>query len=115
MTVDLPWFPKELSPNARNHWAITAKHKKEYRLACWALTKEVLGTPKFPDGKIDVCIDFYPPSKRHYDLDNCLASIKSGLDGVADALQVNDHRFALTVSMKEEVMGLIKLTIKPRN
>jgi len=37
--------------------------------------------------------------------------MKAGLDGVADALQVNDHRFALTVSMKEEVLGLVKVKI----
>jgi hypothetical protein len=26
--VDLPWPPRELSPNARKHWAVVAKHKK---------------------------------------------------------------------------------------
>jgi crossover junction endodeoxyribonuclease RusA len=33
------------------------------------------------------------PDKRHRDADNCLAASKAGLDGVADALIVDDKRF----------------------
>lgn len=115
MIIYLPWYPKELSPNARNHWATKAKYKKLYRTACWAATKEVCKGINLPDGKIDVLIEFFPPSKRHYDLDNCLASIKSGLDGVADALLVNDKRFALTVKMREDKLGMVKITIEENN
>ena len=112
MIVNLPWPPKELSPNARQHWAKTAKYKKDYRIACWALTKEAVGIEKrFKDEKLMVDVEFYPPSKRHYDLDNCLASLKAGLDGVADAVLVNDRNFRLTVRMQEEVLGLVRLTI----
>lgn len=112
MLICLPWPPKELSPNARNHWAVIARAKRIYRTECWAATKEVSnGLALIGNYKIPLEVTFYPPSKRHYDLDNCLASIKAGLDGIADALQVNDHRFALTVSMKEEVLGLVKVKI----
>jgi crossover junction endodeoxyribonuclease RusA len=31
--------------------------------------------------------------KRHRDADNCLAAAKAGLDGMADALGVNDRHF----------------------
>lgn len=112
MKVDLPWPPKELSPNARLHWAKVAKYKKDYRLACWALTKQAAAGTKFRDKKTEVDIEFFPPSKRHYDLDNCLASMKAGLDGVADALLINDHHFKLTVRMQEDVLGLVRLTIR---
>lgn len=112
MEINLPWPPKELSPNARNHWAVIARAKRIYRTECWAATKEVSnGIALIGNYKIPLEVTFYPPNKRHYDLDNCLASIKAGLDGIADALQVNDHRFALTVSMKEEVLGLVKVKI----
>lgn len=112
MEISLPWPPKELSPNSRNHWAVVARAKRIYRTECWALTKEVTkGLALIGNYKVPVEITFYPPSKRHYDLDNCLASMKAGLDGVADALQVNDHRFTLTVSMAEEVLGLVKVKI----
>lgn len=113
MEISLPWPPKELSPNARNHWAVIHRAKRIYRTECWAQTKEVskslalIGSYKIP-----LKITFYPPSKRHYDLDNCIASIKAGLDGIADALQVNDHRFALTdVQLSDEVKGMVKVEI----
>lgn len=110
MTLTFPWFPKELSPNSRSHWAVIAKHKKAYRIEWWAIGQEAKAIP-LRDGKVHLSIDFYPPSKRHYDLDNCLASIKSGLDGLADALQVDDKRFTLTVRLHEQVLGAIKVTI----
>jgi crossover junction endodeoxyribonuclease RusA len=57
-------------------------------------------------------LTFYPPSRRQYDLDNCVAAMKSGLDGVADALQVNDHRFHLEPFMSDEIGGFIKVDIR---
>jgi crossover junction endodeoxyribonuclease RusA len=112
MIINLPWFPKQLSPNAREHWSTVTEHKKRYREACWALTKEAVGNPTIPEaGEINVRIDFYPPSNRKYDVDNLLASIKAGLDGVAQALRVDDSRFVLTICKKPEVRGMIRLTI----
>ena len=114
MQVVFPWYPRELSPNSRIHWAKLAKFKKDYRIAWWAIAAKECRFINLPEGKISLTIEFYPPSRRHYDLDNCLASIKSGLDGLADALQINDRRFLLTVRMVEEVKGYIKVTIQER-
>jgi crossover junction endodeoxyribonuclease RusA len=102
----LPWPPKELSPNARVHRLAKAKAAKAYRHACWALTKEskvaLSATP------VHLQVTFVPPTKQARDLDNCLASIKSGLDGVADALGVNDRLFRpITIDMKHEVGGVV--------
>lgn len=49
------------------------------------------------EGSIHLKITFLPPSRRHFDLDGLLSRIKSGLDGVADGLGVDDNRFALTI------------------
>ena len=38
-------------------------------------------------------ITFHPPSKRRGDLDNQLASIKAGIDGLAAALYMDDRDF----------------------
>ena len=111
MTFIFPWFPKELSPNSRTHWAKLAKYKRDYRIEWWATALKEARKIQLPKGKVSLTIEFYPPSRRHYDLDNCLASIKSGLDGLADALQVNDNRFLLTISMMDEVKGYIKVKI----
>lgn len=107
-SVELPWPPRELSPNARKHWSVVAKHKKQYRQLCWAMVKQSNIKP----ANLVVTLTFYRPSKRHMDLDNCLAMMKSGLDGVADALGVNDRHFKLTVTMAEETGGYVYMELK---
>lgn len=83
--VILPWPPKELSPNARMHWAALAKAKKAFRERCtWAAREQ--GVRPIKADKLHLSLLFYPPSRRAYDLDNALARMKSGLDGLADVL-----------------------------
>ena len=109
-TVILPWPYKELSPNATLHWAKKAKFKKSYRQACWALTLEAKLTAD-KSGKVPILITFYPPDKRHRDADNMVASIKAGLDGVADALKINDRQFMPTFTFSDEVKGMVKVQL----
>lgn len=109
--VILPWPPTGLSPNSRLHWAKIAKLKKAYRTECWELCKaSKLSAPT--EGPVFLEILFIPPSKRKYDLDNCLASIKAGLDGVADAVQVDDSRFVLSIAKSQNIGGMVKITIR---
>lgn len=90
--IELPWFSKELSPNSRMYWRKKNPIKAAYRDECYYIAKmcenRCVGCVK-----IAVKITFHPPDKRARDLDNCLASIKSGLDGVAMALEINDKNF----------------------
>ena len=109
MTVTLPWPPRELSPNARGHWGAKARAAKKYRAACWALAKEAQLVA--PEGPIHVWLDFIPPSRRHHDVDNCVASMKSGLDGLADALGVNDSRFVIHPMLRDEVGGMVRVRL----
>lgn len=102
--ITLPWPAKELSPNARCHWADKAKIVKRCREDAGWRTK-IAKVNVEGDGKIDLHITFHPPSRRHYDLDNCLASNKAHLDGIADGLGVNDNRFRLHLEMGEVVKG----------
>jgi crossover junction endodeoxyribonuclease RusA len=111
-TVKLPWPPKELSPNSNLHWAKKAKKKKEYRTTCWALALESKLKAPEGDGRINMEITFYPPDKRHRDADNMVASMKSGLDGLADALRVNDKRFLPNFKFTDTVMGMVVIEIK---
>jgi crossover junction endodeoxyribonuclease RusA len=107
--VNLPWPPKELSPNATLHWSKKAKFKKKYRETCWALTLEA--KLKVKPGVIPMEITFYPPDRRHRDADNMVASIKAGLDGVADALKVDDREFLPTFKFSKEVKGIIEIKL----
>ncbi len=107
--IVFPWPLKELNPNSRVHWAILAKAKKAYRATCFNLTRAA--KLKKPNGKIKLEINFYMPDRRHRDLDNMLASMKSGLDGLADALEVNDKHFSISMNVSDEIGGMVKIYI----
>lgn len=111
MTIDLPWPPKELSPNQRLHWAKLASVKKKYRHDCHMLT---LASGQKIAGRHHLALTFFPPDKRARDRDNLLASMKAGLDGVADALGINDREFdPVTISMADTKGPFVRLTITP--
>lgn len=91
----LPWPPPALSPNARSHWAVLAKAKKRYRRACWASVLEQRAKLK-SKGPWTVTLEFQPPPRfRTADDDNMVARMKAGLDGVCDALGINDRDLRL--------------------
>ncbi len=86
------WPPRETSPNWRGHWSTKARAVKKYRRDCWLIA---LGAKLAVDweGYIHVHMAFLPPNNRVRDKDNLQASAKALLDGLADALGVNDSRF----------------------
>ncbi len=94
--LTLPWPPKELSPNARQHWSALSRAKKAYRAAC-AWTAKEQGAGPITAERLHLTITFVPPNRRAHDLDNCLARMKSGLDGLADVLGVDDKHWTLTM------------------
>lgn len=109
--VTFPWPPRELSPNSRTHWAKKAKAAKAYRLDCFYLAKEAKVTaPK--EGPINLHIEFVPPDRRGRDMDNMLSACKQLLDGLAEALGVNDKRFTLTLSVVDGIGGMVRVRIE---
>lgn len=42
---------------------------------------------------IPINLTFHPATKRAFDLDNALAASKSAIDGIAQALGINDKQF----------------------
>lgn len=111
MQYTLPWPPTGLSPNARNHWAKTAKLKKTYREACsWTAVSQ--GAYPLKASRLKVHLTFHPPNRRARDWDNLLASVKAGLDGLADALRVDDSRWVLSFEVSETVGGMVKVDVE---
>lgn len=109
--VTIPWPLKGLSPNARMHWAALARVKKEYRAACYVLAKQArMQAPSA--GLIRIDLEFHQPSRRDYDRDNLIASMKAGLDGLADAMGVDDKRFVIYPPViAETVGGFVKVKV----
>lgn len=98
--VELPWPPRELSPNARVHFRTKAAATKAYREQCYWLSRAAdWSVPE--SGELTLRIDFHPPDKRRRDLDGMFASLKAGIDGLADSLFVNDYRFAFQIARRE--------------
>lgn len=88
----LTWPSPGLFPNKKGHWTDKAEEKRKHKSDCYYLTKNQIKLFKWQGGRIPLKIIFYPPHCK-YDLDNCLAAMKAGLDGVADALKMNDRMF----------------------
>lgn len=110
LLLTLPWPPKELSPNARQHWSRLSKAKKAYRANC-AWTAKEQGAQRIEAARLHLSLVFVPPNRRAHDLDNCLARMKSGLDGLADVLGVDDKHWTLTIARADEVGGFVRVEV----
>jgi len=113
--VTLPWPSKDLSPNARVHWSKKAKAAKAYREACYWLTYDVnmaggIDLPT-PGCKLNLWLTFYPPDRRARDDDNMIASFKSGRDGLAAALGIDDKRFISHIEVSDQIGGMVKVRV----
>jgi crossover junction endodeoxyribonuclease RusA len=104
-SVTLPWPPPELSPNGRCHWRVKAKAGKKYKSDVFYLCKAA--GLEMPDEaqKLHVWLDFFPPDKRCRDEDNAYHSAKFLLDGLAEALGINDKHFVLHPFFHHDEIG----------
>ncbi|NLD14482.1 MAG: endodeoxyribonuclease RusA [Gammaproteobacteria bacterium] len=109
----VPWPPKELSPNARKHWGARSKKAKQYRAQCFAYAHNALQAMAVDvAGKLVLALVFRPPNRRKRDDDNLVAAFKSGRDGIADALGIDDSRFVTQFEIGEPAAdGIVEVTI----
>lgn len=101
--IAMPWPNRAMSSNARGHWAKKANAAHKYRYHCKMLTLEAIQAGRWDiqalqemvaeGAELHVFIDFYPPDRRRRDDNNLPGLFKSGLDGVADAIGIDDHLF----------------------
>ena len=113
------WPPSPLSPNARLHWSKVAKAKKKYRALIFAETLEQLGTrPLQLSDKMILTMTFVPPDNRSYDRDNLTARMKAGIDGMSDALKIDDKQFHTVIATVDKTRvrkGTVLINIKGEN
>jgi Holliday junction resolvase RusA-like endonuclease len=83
MVIVLPLPPRELSPNARPHWAAKARAVRQYRET--AYLSALAECRARPLRVARVTARFYFRTQRRRDRDNLLASLKPAFDGIADA------------------------------
>lgn len=111
MLLTLPWPPAALSPNTRQHWSALASAKKAYRTEC-AWQAKVQGARAIDAAKLHVSLVFVPPNRRAFDLDNMLARMKSGLDGLCDVLGVDDSKWSLSIAKADEIGGMVRVEVR---
>lgn len=113
MSFDLPWPSRTLHPNSRPHWAAKAKAVKKARADAAWLTWNHVGR-NMPWQRVGVSVTFLPPDKRRRDLDGMIASHKAAQDGIADALGIDDSKFACSYRIGEPVKGgAVRVEITP--
>lgn len=90
--VTLPWPRGTQHPNARPHWAVKAKHTAKARSEAFLLCRAA-GVSKTAAETVRVRIELFPPDRRRRDLPDAISAMKAQIDGIADALGVDDSRF----------------------
>ena len=100
MIIQLPYPHKALWPNGRAHWGTKASETKKHRAWAFAamlaaMPPEVRSTWRYRHEQ-QIPIRIIVSGKKTGalpDADNCVAAAKSYLDGIAEALQINDNLF----------------------
>lgn len=96
LIITLPWPDTSLMPNRKNgrHWGGTQAAKVRARQDGYFGAQKALGTSELvSQDRMPVKITFVAPDARRRDIDNMLACIKPQLDGIAQALRIDDSRF----------------------
>jgi len=114
MIITLPWPSPILSPNSRAHWRQKAKATATYRRDCTIIAQGA-GARQLQWAGMAVSLRFCPPDRRARDLDNMLAAMKAGLDGLASATGVDDSLWTITIAKGEPLKGgAVEVSIAPR-
>ena len=107
LIITLAWPDSLLSPNRVANWRKKATARKVARARAAIATRSGVGSlgAMPPDASLEVSLTFCPPDKRKRDMDNVLSSLKSAIDGMADALSVNDSLFVYRMAWGDVVPG----------
>lgn len=104
-TIELSWPARVLWPNKRTHFRAKADATRAYRQEAYWRTVNAQAAACPADGEIVLRFEFFPPDRIRRDLDNMFASTKGAIDGIADALGVDDQRFGYQVARRDVAKG----------
>lgn len=93
--ITLPWPRKELWQNRRPHWHAAREAARKARKDAYNAFFEAGGRNllHIEGGTYALHFSFYQPNLTKRDLQNMPATQKSAIDGIADALGVDDSTF----------------------
>lgn len=95
ISIEIGWPAEVLSPNVRVHFYAVSRAKKAAKEEAYWATRTMLPLDwKAPAALFSVHLKAHPPQAwRTGDRDNFVARCKAALDGIANALGVNDRQF----------------------
>jgi Holliday junction resolvase RusA-like endonuclease len=98
--TDFP--PAELNPNVKAHYMKKAKIGKREKAKGYYQAKEAIGFNQLPSFPKYMMLELfiYPPDNRRHDNDNIFSALKWWLDGMCEALGIDDNQFIDTRQYK---------------
>lgn len=97
MIVEIPFPNPALNPNQSTgrHWGTLSGLRKRAHWEAFVVARAAVQASRWQPVKHEIAltITFIQPDRRRRDRDNLLAAIKYSLDGVAEALGVDDYQF----------------------
>lgn len=111
--LSIPWPPKPLWLNRPGHWTKESAARRQQRALLYGLGLEA-GLHKLRDASATLAFTFHPPDARRRDIHNMPPTMKGAIDGVADAMGVDDECFNVVWprAWAEKVRsGLVTLTV----
>lgn len=112
--VEMAYPDKTLSPNRSTHHMALWRAKKDAKEAASWATKAAMPRNWTHDGsRLPVMVMLHPiAGKAAMDKDNALACAKAHLDGIAQALGVDDKLFDPTIDIGQPVpRGALVITV----
>ena len=100
--IRISWPDPKLQSNARGHWKPKADAVKAYRAEAFYMAKQA-GVDAIPSAHLE--FTFYQPNQRRRDLHNLPSAMKAVIDGIADAMGVDDNKFKCR--WPEEFAGVV--------
>ena len=102
--IELEHLPDHrLSPNARLHYMLLYKAKREAKEEAFVIAKK-RGVPDKPYHRVHITITYASTDKRRRDMDNLMASTKPYIDGLVVAKVIKDDSvFNVSYSLYYEV------------
>lgn len=106
----MSWPQKALWPNRPAHWSRRSVARRQQREEAYWATRVAIGSSGWPSTntiitQLPVALTFLEPDRRARDLDNMTAAMKGALDGVSQALGVDDKLFDLRIARGDVVRG----------
>lgn len=90
--LELPWPPAILNPNnekqAKWFYGKKATAKNKHKYDCMLLAKTAKPMHEFK-------VEIYPPDKRRRDIQNIIAAMKWGIDGIAESWGIDDSQLII--------------------